>query len=299
MISSFQAGLENAVAIKGSALTENQLRLIKRVTQNLILSLDADVAGDTAARRGIELADRLGFSLRVVQIAGGKDPDEVAQKNPALWQKLVKDAVPIYDYLLDSVTKRFGPGTAEGKKQIAHEFLPVLDQISDPIVQLHYLKRLAQVIETSEEVLSQQLAKLGNQSPPNLSPSSLPSPSSGRELFEEHLLALAFQAHHSLETEVAALITSPRFAQIAANTVDLPAELKTIYDQLFLLDLDDFLQDENKFAKEWQRTVKRLRQLTMEEKLAALAQKIKQADEPELLAEFSRLSQELAELQKT
>jgi DNA primase len=298
MISSHQAGVQHVVAIKGSALSENQLRLINRVTQNLILSLDADVAGDTAARRGIELADRLGFNLRVVQIEDGKDPDDVAQKNPALWQKLVRAAIPVYDYLLDSACQRFDTTTAEGKKQISREFLPVLNRISEPIVQAHYLKRLAQVIDTSEELLGQQLTKFADRFSPTALPSVPRSLPSVREILEEHLLALAFQAQKPLEPEIRTLITSPRFVQIAANPTALPAELKMVYDQLFLLELSDFLEDEDKFAKEWQATVKRLRQLTVEEQLATLTQKIKQADDESLLAEFSRLSHQLVQLQK-
>ncbi|MFH1841107.1 MAG: DNA primase [Candidatus Shapirobacteria bacterium] len=299
MISSYQAGVKNTLAIKGSALTENQLRLLGRVTRNLILALDADAAGDAAARRGIELADQRDFSLKIVQIEGGKDPDEVARKDPLLWQKLVKKAVPVYDYLLDSLSRRFDPAAAEGKKRISLEFLAVLDRVSDAVVQAHYLKRLAQTIDTSEEVLNQQLVGLKKKPFVALSsPGASPLPS-GRELFEGHLLALSFQAKKPLDKKTQALITSPRFCQIAASQSNLPAELKTIYDQLFLLDLSDFLDNEEKLTKEWRLTLKRLRQLTLEEKLAVLAQKIKHSDQESLLAKFSRLSQKLAQLQKS
>jgi DNA primase len=305
MISSYQAGVKNVVAIKGSALTENQLRLIGRVTQNLILALDADVAGDTAARRGIELADRLNFNLRVVQITGGKDPDEVAQKDPVLWQKLVKEAVPVYDYLFTSVVSRFDATTAEGQKNISQEFLPVLSRITNSVVQAYYLKRLAEKIDVAEEILVSQLHRLTSPSLPVPLPVKLPP--SGRAALEEHLLALAFQTRRPLDQKTLALITLPHFVQIATQPTRLPAELKTIYDQLFLLDLTTFLDDEDKFAKEWQTTVRRLRQLTLENKLTSLAKKIKQAEQsgqPEteqepLLTKFSRLSRRLSQLQKS
>ncbi|MCJ7829471.1 DNA primase, partial [Patescibacteria group bacterium] len=106
-ISSHQAGVKNVVAIKGSALTTSQIQLISRFTKNMTFALDQDIAGDQAARRGIELADEQGLMIKVVKAKGGKDPDEIAQKNPQLWLKMVEEAIPVYDYLIDSALNRF------------------------------------------------------------------------------------------------------------------------------------------------------------------------------------------------
>jgi DNA primase len=142
-LSSYQVGVKNVVAIKGSALTGSQVSLLKRFTENLVLALDRDVAGDQAARRGIEVADQAGMAIKVVKLRGGKDPDEVAQKNASLWKKLVKEAMPVYDYFLDLALTRFKAKTAEGKRAIGKEMVPVLAKISDEIVRSHYIGQLA------------------------------------------------------------------------------------------------------------------------------------------------------------
>ena len=100
MISSYQAGVKNVIAIKGTALTESQINLVKRFTENIALALDEDVAGDMAARRGIEMADEEGLNIRVIKCLYGKDPDECAQHSPKLWRESVKKAIPVYDFYL-------------------------------------------------------------------------------------------------------------------------------------------------------------------------------------------------------
>ena len=79
VISSFQSGIGNVVAIKGSAVTEDHARLLRRFCERLIFALDSDIAGDAAARRGIEIAEKVGFDMRVATMPAGKDPDEAAR----------------------------------------------------------------------------------------------------------------------------------------------------------------------------------------------------------------------------
>ena len=106
VISSFQAGISNVVAIKGSALTEGHVHLLKRYTERIILCLDSDFAGDKASRRGIEIAEKAGLDIRVAQVVDGKDPDDVARSEPHLLKKAITEALPIYDYIMASVLKR-------------------------------------------------------------------------------------------------------------------------------------------------------------------------------------------------
>jgi len=81
LISSYQAGIKNIVAIKGSALTEEQVRLLSRFAPKFILALDSDMAGDAAARRGIKVAGEIGVEVKVAKITGYKDPDDAARGN--------------------------------------------------------------------------------------------------------------------------------------------------------------------------------------------------------------------------
>ncbi|KKS19453.1 MAG: primase protein, partial [Candidatus Roizmanbacteria bacterium GW2011_GWC2_41_7] len=183
LISSYQAGVTNVVAIKGSALTEAQIRLIKRFAERLVLALDKDVAGDAASRRGIELADQAGLEIRVVDIPSGKDPDEAARETTT--------RLP----LLTSAIARFGTSEAFAKKKVSDEVLPQLSKIVNPIVQAHYVKLLATKLEINEEKVSEALKNIKPQL--GFTKKTLavaPTPRTHTELIEEMILALVIQA---------------------------------------------------------------------------------------------------------
>jgi DNA primase len=322
-ISSFQTGVENVVAIKGSALTENQVKLLKRFTENIALALDRDVAGDAAARRGIEIADAAGLNIKVVQIEGGKDPDEVAQKNPRLWQKLVKNAVPVYDFFLDSALSRFDQKTAEGKKKIGQELLPILAQISDEIVKSHYLQKLARYLKVNEEVLRVALGKLAKRKLEVID-SELEveeRKKSRREVLEEYFLSLVLQginlAPISLETKTIDLrtpvlrrifgklqdfLSREKTFTISAFVKTLPAELVEVVDRLYLSDLGKIAQDVRLLKREIEGTEEKLEKLTLQEKLTELSGKIKEAEKEDssetikLGKEFDRIVARLKKL---
>ncbi len=331
-ISSIQAGVGNVVALKGTALTQGQVDLLSRFTQNIILALDQDVAGDQAARRGIELADAAGMAINVIEVKGGKDPDEVAQKTPKLWRQQVKQAVPIYDYFLDSAFSRFDARTIDGKRKISLELTPILAKISNKVVQAHYVRQLADKLRVEEEAVAAEVAKF-------ISEESAKTPlerkdyekvekMSRREVLEEHLLALAFQSENwqmLRKKEVQKLIKTPRFQNIVEalgkyfkryKTLDsqrlakmLPAELKEAFDKLYLLEIADLIESEEKFRKELLRTKRDLRRLNLREALKEIGNQIGELEKVEkptkrekeklkkLHEQFRDLSVELSELE--
>ena len=160
LISSFQAGISNVIAIKGSALTEGHVNLIRRYTEKLVFALDSDLAGDAASRRGIEIADRAGLDMRVVILPSGKDPDEAVRENASAVKKAIQEAVPIYDYFISSAVKRFDTSSAFGKKKVSEELLPILAKIENPIVQGHYIKKLGNTLDTTEETIMESMRRL-------------------------------------------------------------------------------------------------------------------------------------------
>ena len=313
-ISSYQADIKNVVAIKGSALTQEQLQLLNRFTQNLILALDSDLAGDAAARRGIELADSLGFSLKVVEVQGGKDPDEVAQNNPDLWQKQVRLAVPIYDYFLDSATRRFNIQTAEGKRKIGRELVPILAKISDNFVRGHYVSQLSYRMGVSEEAVEEEIAKFSKTSGLKIPSPVVVEPIKRKYylILEEYLLALCLQTGSwSLLTKkrVRELIKNPatlriieglkkylkKFKVIKSRRLAkmLPLELQEIFNQAYFYDLGDWIEDEEKVKTEIERTLRDLENLMTKDKLRLLSQKIKDLEKnKDKSGELERLSEE-------
>ncbi len=164
MISSFVAGVGETVAVKGTALTEGQIRLIRRMTRNLILALDADGAGQAATRRSIELAEKEGMYVRVVKVSGGKDPDDVAREKPGEWRKMVERAVDVYDYYIESAVERYGGVQAQDKRRMSEEVVPVLARIENEVMRMHYAKKLARVLEVETEVVLSEMSRVGRMS---------------------------------------------------------------------------------------------------------------------------------------
>lgn len=297
VLSSYQTGVENVVAIKGSALTPSQVSLLKRFTQNLTLALDRDVAGDQAARRGIEVADQAGMAVRVVKLQGGKDPDEVAQKDAQLWKKLVKKAVPVYDYFLDSAFSRFDSQTGEGKRSIGQEIVPVLAKITDEIVRSHYTSLLAERLKINEEAVLAQIDKfLDQQKPESLTKEAKDGREkpSRREVIEEHLLALAFQGKKWAflrQGKVSSLVKTPRF-QVILGTLGkylkkikslktnrfakmLPAELVEVFNKFYLHDFAKIVESKEEVEKELKKTLSELEKLNLKEELEKISSAIK------------------------
>ncbi|HUW21150.1 MAG TPA: DNA primase [Candidatus Bathyarchaeia archaeon] len=326
-ISSYQTGVRNVLAIKGSALTEEQLVLLKRYSQNLILALDGDVAGDAAARRGIELADNLGFSIKVVQIKGGKDPDEVAQKDPVLWRQLVAEAVPIYDYFLSSALSRFDARSAEGKRKIGQEFIPVLVKISDNIVRGHYIGLLAARLGVGEEVIIKEIERF-SQKPTRQAITAAVFPPADKnrlQVLEEYLLALCLQSgkwKFLTKRVLKNLIVTPALSQIM-ETIGvylkkfktlksdrlakmLPPELLEIFNQLYLYDLGDWTDEKEKMESEIKKMIKEIERVKIKQRFGQLTREIKEIekqkrdrtaeDDSEIRKKLARLNEEFRDL---
>src|SRR3989344_2267433 len=96
-IMSFQAGVANVVATSGTALTNLQLKILKRYSNNLLTAFDMDVAGDSATKRGIELAQAQGFNIKVVMMTE-KDPADIVSQNADSWQKMVENSLSILQF---------------------------------------------------------------------------------------------------------------------------------------------------------------------------------------------------------
>ena len=157
VIASFQAEVENVVAASGTALTNEQIRIIKRYTDNVAFSFDLDSAGIKAANRGIEIALAEGMNVQVITVPEGKDPADCVKSNPALWKKTVKNPKPIMEFYFDSVFTKYDATKIEDKKKIAAELLNIISKISNKIEQSHYLQMLAEKLKVDEKVLVETL----------------------------------------------------------------------------------------------------------------------------------------------
>ena len=153
VISSYQIGITNVVSSSGTALTEDQIKLIKRFTPNLILAFDMDLAGDEATKRGIDLALSYGLNVKVALLPQGKDPDECIREDPKIWQRAIEEAKPILDYYFKNAFLNRDITKVEERKEISSLLLPVIGKIPDKIEQAFYIQKLARELGVSEDVL--------------------------------------------------------------------------------------------------------------------------------------------------
>lgn len=327
LLSSWQAGVLNVVAIKGSALTESQLKLLKRFCENLVLALDRDLAGDTASHRGIELAELSGFNVQVFRLSESKDPDELARKNPEAWKEVVSSAQPVYDFLLESAFTRFDIRTALGKKKISEELLPILGRIANEIVKAHYLRQLASRLNVPEESIISQLKKLTFSLPAPVVPSApVETRPSRREILEGYLFALALQGEEPeilLQRNVKTTIRLPALVRmialldqlLTANktkkfnsqklTKILPSELLEIFNNFYLIDFGEKIFDKKWLQQEKEKTLHELKKVDLQEKLKDLSLQIahleergKEQEVEELKEKFLHFSRQLGGMAK-
>jgi len=159
VITAHQNGFTNVVASMGTAVTEKQLSMLKRLTKNLLFALDADAAGEEATLRGVGYENTLNAEVKVIIMPQGKDPDDVIKQDAQTWQHLLQEAVPIVDYTFDKVSSELDLTTASGKSQTVDKLLPIVAEIRDATRQDHYLNKLVELTGTSYHKLETALSR--------------------------------------------------------------------------------------------------------------------------------------------
>lgn len=323
LISCWQAGIKNVVAIKGTAITEEQIRLLSRFTSKIILMLDHDIAGDAAARRGITIASNLGLSVKVLTLKDFKDPDEAARKDPVAFKKSFKDAVNVWDFIIESVFSKYEDKSQESMAEISREIVPVLASISDNIVQAHYVGVVAKNLGVPMDAVMRQIQATdkGN-SVVEVAKQEVKTKAKTRyEMLEESLVMLSFlSSPDSLLGENRELLVS----HFAKKLIDVYEEYKKTNEQFDLVKFKEFLPKElsegfashllsdigelaskpDLIEKEIVVVVRELKTINIKQRLASIGEKLKEMEDKELeipeslQEEFKIYSKELAELRQ-
>jgi len=323
LISSYQAGVRNIVAIKGSALTAGHVNLLKRYTEDIYLSLDADFAGDVAAHRGIEMADQAGLNIKVVTFKEAKDPDELVKLDPQLWRKAVENAVPFYDYIISSSLEKNDATSPDGGRKIVAETAKFIFPIDNLIVRNHYLKLLAKKLGVTPEVLDLQLEKefrkLNIPRQPQTDSNLTTTLKNRNDLLEEFLLSLLLQSPQPSDY---LLLISPRLKpedftnpslgkiySLMVSFIDshkfdiknfvslVPPETVDLIDRLYLQDNGLRAGEDSLILEELQKTVWEIKDLTLREKLKEASKKIATNPESEdLKSNFAEITSSLQKL---
>jgi len=297
VISCYSQGIKNVIAIKGTALTENQVILVSRFSQKITLCLDRDEAGFEAIKRSLEALEKKGLTTTVVDLGGYKDPDEAIKKDPVFFKKTLAHDIGVYDFLISSFLKKYNRKTGEDKKKITQNLLPFITQIDNEIIKEHYLKTLAKELDASLEALQKEMDKIGKKEPDNLSFAKAQKDKRGRkEILEEYLLSLILQSesvdgHFKLSSGILedyefelppykkifeslkSYFKNNQNFSIKLFAKSLPKETIALFDACYILPLPKF-EEEDKYTKELEKVAKELKVLDLKNKIKIIVQAI-------------------------
>ncbi len=298
-----QAGFLNTVATSGTALTLDHLKLIGRLTKNLIYCFDQDLAGREAAKKAGMLALSNGFTVKMVEFSGAKDPDELILQDPKLWQKALDEAVWFIDHFIKLGLSQFAFGSVEQKKYVSQELLPLLQILQDPIEREHYTSLIAQNYDISASNLKVVPVAKTTQAPTEEAEQLGDSASSSLENTEKEILGglLYFPELRStllpkLNLKVFSLpvvvegIELLQKGQIEAINPGLSKEV------LFMVEfnLEQNSGNQSAYMRELERTYKTLQLSSLKISLQRLTNLIKQAEARGERVELEKLNREYA-----
>ncbi|HZJ34796.1 MAG TPA: DNA primase [Candidatus Angelobacter sp.] len=159
VISSHQVDIKQVVATAGTAMTENHLRALVRLSNHIRLAFDGDKAGLAATERAIPIAQNVDVDLTIINLPeSAKDPDELIKQNPKLWQQAIEKAEPAVDWVLKQYALREDLKTAIGKRQFTTAALDVARMLQDSVEQEHYMAKIAEYSDSSVGALKEKLA---------------------------------------------------------------------------------------------------------------------------------------------
>jgi len=317
VLASYRAGVTETVAIKGSALTEDQVLQLRKLTNNIILALDADEAGQEAMSRGITIAEKQGVSLRVVRISEGKDPGDVATENPKRWHEMVEAATPVYQFYLDWAFDRFDVESGQGQKEISAFLAPILAKITNPVEQAFYFKRLAERLGTTVRVVEELVKRVQRGLPVKKTEKKEVEMSkmSRRERLERLVVSTLLQFEdlknelHILEAEwiqerylkelveEIKTVTGNGHYRIQEVVAGLSAEKRALVEKLYAHDATLMEEELTDLEKMYVKAVRDLKTMWMRERLKKLIREMSELpkDDPtmyKMQAEYRSLSEE-------
>ncbi len=324
-----QAGYENVVAPMGTALTENQVHLLRRLTRSLYLAMDADSAGAMATLRGMEvireamgeqavpvptaqglvrLERALDGEVRIVVLPPGRDPDEVIRADPDDWAKRLAEAVPVLDYVLERLTQEADLSTARGKAEAVEQALPLLAEVHDPVQQGHYVQRLAHLVQVDDRAIQARLRQRrpAGRRPQTAPEAEMPSVVGRTESVEACLIALVYRFPYLAEflpPDVPAMLSREEHRALwemrpggERGEGEIPEALQAYLEELFERFRVEL--DEERAPEVLKQCLQRLEYLALERQLRECSYMLTQAEEDgnrDLAWEMLRLKSELSQ----
>lgn len=285
VISSHQAGVKEAVATSGTAMTEQHLKSLANLTSDIRLAYDGDEAGVKATERAIMMAGDLGIDLTVISdYHGAKDPDELIQKDPALWQSAVNKRVPAVDWLLKKYEEKVDLSSAPGKRKYSDIALKLLGYIKDEVECASYEEKVAKKLDIDVATLREKgdrlNKKLEQSSKKYLKKPKTTVKSSAIKKLEDSLLALKiFGGVTKIQIPIEIPEDETRLSELELVFNSEHQNYKT----------SDLEREAKDFLSRYNSEIKKQKTLELSEKLA----EIDENDE-----QYERILKEIRDLQK-
>ncbi|MBR0242716.1 DNA primase [Candidatus Saccharibacteria bacterium] len=287
VISSHQAGVKEAVATSGTAMTEQHLKSLSNLTSDIRLAYDGDAAGIKATERAIMLAGDLGIDLTVISnYHGAKDPDELIQKDPKLWQAAIEERVPAVDWLLNKYEENLNLRLAPDKKKYSDVALKLLSYVKDEIERASYEEKVAKKLGVEVEILREKGDRLNKKL----------EQSASRRHFKKPKTELKSDNLKKLEDSLLALKI---FGGIVKTDIpfDLPEDESKIDELELVFNREHEGINALDYEKEAAELMKRYEMELNKQKIAELNEKLASLDEDS--DEYLETLKDIADLQKT
>lgn len=284
-IMSHQSGVKNCLAVSGTALTPAHLGIIKRFSNNLILSFDMDLAGNNATKKGIDMALRNGFNVKVISMNSEKDPaDIILSSGEDEWKKIIKEAKPINQFYFDLSFKDRDVKSVEDQKKIVSELLPIFKKIDNTIEQTYWIQKLAEKLSIREDDIRQEMKKV-NLSKQEVEVQKEKAGKSRKELLEETILSMVLIEPSMVET-------------LTEEQKKLFTFLEKENNDSYIIMKSELLKEEDiDINEEWRKCVYEIEKIYKEEKRKKIMADIKEKEKEgsfeevkKLLLEFNKLT---------
>ncbi|MBR1974814.1 MAG: DNA primase [Clostridia bacterium] len=318
-ISLYQAGFKNVVASMGTSLTKEQARLVKRYTENVLISYDGDFAGQKADLRGLEILADVDLKVKVVPMPDGLDPDDVAKQGHDAYQKCLDAAMPLIDYKIHALERKFDISKAEDKRAFLVEALKVIATAETESVKEDLLRKLRDKLGVTYHALEKDLQAVSKTKSEDVQITSIPKQkiaetSAGTDKHVKAkrfiLAAKLFSASYARDFDLQKILFTDEIQRLIANYViekesvgerARPSELFEVLDEdcaelnaILDFNYEDKLTDEvaERFFND---SVKELRKERLEAEIAQCNALCTQTSD---LEERRRLTKRLSELIK-
>lgn len=158
VIAMTRAGHGNTIGLMGTALTQGHIRMLKKLTHRIVVCLDGDAPGQAAAYKSAQFLTENGFDVKIVLLPDGRDPDEIyTNEGQEALDRCLKEQLSLIDFMLTYQSSRLDLRNYDDRRQLLDQGIEAISHITDRIDRAHYIEKLSQLTEFSQDIIKEQL----------------------------------------------------------------------------------------------------------------------------------------------